>query len=144
MLKKEAGRLLLYNGGSNPGFSGLLLYRSEPETSFSASLLYSSKLKTSYFGVLLYNGGQKTRCSSLLLYNGAGFEARIGMMFQGTYSFPVCPKPPLPRSVSSSTSTGNHSACSWRAMTIWAMRSPSFTVNGSVERLMRMMPISPR
>jgi len=39
MLKKEAGRLLLYNGGSNPGFSGLLLYRSEPETSFSASLL---------------------------------------------------------------------------------------------------------
>lgn len=104
MLKKEAGRLLLYNGGSNPGFSGLLLYRSE--------------LKTSYFGALLYNGGQKTRCSSLLLYNGAGFEAKIGMMFQGTYSFPVCPKPPLPRSVSSSTSTGNHSACSWRAMTI--------------------------
>ena len=54
MLKKEAGRLLLYNGGSNPGFSGLLLYRSEPETSFSASLLYSSKVNISILRILIH------------------------------------------------------------------------------------------
>ena len=55
MLKKEAGRLLLYNGGSNPGFSGLLLYRSEPETSFSASLLYSSKINISILRILTHS-----------------------------------------------------------------------------------------
>ena len=64
--------------------------------------------------------------------------------FSCAYLLPVWPNPPLPRSVSSSISTSCHSACSYRAMTIWAMRSPSSMTKSSADRLIRMIPISPR
>ena len=58
--------------------------------------------------------------------------------------FPVCPNPPVPRSVSVSSVTSTISACSWRAMTIWAMRSPSLMTNSSPDRFMSITQTSPR
>ena len=61
-----------------------------------------------------------------------------------SHFFPECPKPPIPLSVSSKFSTATHSACSQRATTIWAIRSPSQISKGSLERFTKMMQISPR
>ena len=58
--------------------------------------------------------------------------------------WPVEPKPPLPRAVSSSACTSVNWARSTGAGTSWAMRSPRRTGNGSVPRLMRMTFTSPR
>jgi len=62
----------------------------------------------------------------------------------GCYFFPVDPKPPLPRWLSSSTSTGSHSTVSCRATTIWAIRSPASMMKGSFDRFTRITLISPR
>src|SRR6185295_7304493 len=57
---------------------------------------------------------------------------------------PVEPKPPEPRSLSSSASASCHSTLSTRAKTNWAMRSPRRTANGSAPWLIRITPTSPR
>ena len=67
-----------------------------------------------------------------------------GMRYAQTDQVPVCPNPPVPRSVSVSSITSTISACSWRAMTIWAMRSPSLMTNSSPDRFMSITQTSPR
>jgi len=48
---------------------------------------------------------------------------------------PVCPKPPSPRAVSSSSCTSSNCTAGTAAITIWAMRIPRSIVNGSCPRL---------
>lgn len=81
-----------------------------------------------------------------LLYGKAAAQrtGQVSSRRGGAGYTPVWPKPPAPRAVSPSSSQGCHSACSWRAMTICAMRSPSFTTKSSAEQLTMMTPISPR
>ena len=70
-----------------------------------------------------------------------GFEQFI--QFTHNHFVPVLPNPPSPLSDAESSSVGSHSMRSWRARTIWAMRSPLFTSNGSEERLTRITLSSP-
>jgi hypothetical protein len=60
------------------------------------------------------------------------------------YFVPVWPKPPAPRSVSSRASTACQTTVSWRAITIWQMRSPCSIVCGSLLRFTIITPMSPR
>lgn len=60
------------------------------------------------------------------------------------YFTPVCPKPPAPRSLSERESAVCQTTVECRATTIWQMRSPGLTTNGSFDRLARITPISPR
>ena len=60
------------------------------------------------------------------------------------YFSPVCPYPPVPLSVSSSVSTSSKHTFSCLAITICAMRSPSFTVKGSLEKFTSSTISSPR
>ena len=59
-------------------------------------------------------------------------------------SYPVCPKPPSPRSDGGSSRTGVHSIRLTGATTSCAIRSPRRIVNGSCPQLMRMTCTSPR
>ena len=62
------------------------------------------------------------------------FLLKILIQHQNTlYSYltPVCPYPPAPRSVSSRLSTSTNSPCSCLAITICAIRSPSFITKSS-------------
>ena len=43
---------------------------------------------------------------------------------------PVEPKPPAPRTLSLRASLSTSSACSWRAITIWAILAPRVILNG--------------
>jgi len=60
------------------------------------------------------------------------------------YFVPVCPKPPAPLSVCFNSSTSIHSACSTLLMIICAILSPSTTTKSLLERLTRIIFISPR
>ena len=58
--------------------------------------------------------------------------------------FPVCPKPPWPRWVSSSAWASSRTAWTTGAITSWAMRSPRAMRAGCSPRLARMTWTSPR
>src|SRR4029077_5506678 len=57
---------------------------------------------------------------------------------------PVDPNPPAPRAVRSSSLTSRHTARAWRATTHCAIRRPRVMRNGSLPRLIRITPTSPR
>jgi CDGSH-type Zn-finger protein len=73
-----------------------------------------------------------------------GVERRPSKRAQRTSSYPVCPKPPSPRSDGGSSRTGVHSIRLTGATTSCAIRSPRRIVNGSCPQLMRMTCTSPR
>ena len=73
-----------------------------------------------------------------------GYGAEVWVAYSCVHFTPVCPYPPVPRSVSSSSATTSNSPCSWRATTICAMRSPAVITKSSVERFISSTPISPR
>src|SRR6185437_9499506 len=58
--------------------------------------------------------------------------------------WPVEPKPPWPRAVSSNASTSRQAACTTGAITSWAMRSPRRTTKFSGPWLTRITITSPR
>ena len=60
------------------------------------------------------------------------------------YFIPVCPKPPVLRPLSERLPDNSHSTVECRATTIWHIRSPWLTTNGSEDRLTNITHISPR
>ena len=74
---------------------------------------------------------------------GVAFELLVGKAQCRRYR-PVEPKPPVPRAVSSRSSTSAKCACCTGAATSCAIRSPRFTAKGSAPRLARITFTSPR
>ena len=60
------------------------------------------------------------------------------------YFVPEWPKPPAPRSVSSTSAVSTISGWVTGAITSWAILSPFFTSKSASPRLTRMTPTSPR
>ncbi len=106
-------------------------------------------LRGDWVGLRAYTGFGLRAYTGVRPYGGEGLwrtqgYTRTGMRYAQTDQVPVCPNPPAPRSVSVSSVTSTISACSWRAMTIWAMRSPSLMTNSSPDRFMSITQTSPR
>jgi len=71
-------------------------------------------------------------------------RAQHGVLRPGAYCFPVLPYPPAPRWVSLNASAGCQVMVSCLATISWAIRSPSFTTKGSLDKFTSSTFISPR
>src|SRR5690606_4185293 len=76
------------------------------------------------------------RGSGLLLETGNGelHEIHALQVLNRAQPRPVCPKPPVPRSVAVISSTTSKWACTTVTSTFWAMRSPGLMVKGLLQR----------